>query len=34
EWLPPPDLDTGQHRTNGYHHPERYLLPPEDDDGP
>ncbi|VEG55886.1 protein of uncharacterised function DUF222 [Mycolicibacterium aurum] len=33
EWLPPPDLDTGQHRVNGYHHPERYLLP-EDDDGP
>ena len=32
EWLPPPDLDTGQHRINGYHHPERYLLP-EDDDG-
>ena len=33
EWLPPPDLDTGQHRINGYHHPERYLLP-EDDDEP
>ena len=33
EWLPPPDLDTGQHRLNGYHHPERYLLP-EDDEGP
>ncbi|WP_372510987.1 HNH endonuclease signature motif containing protein [Mycolicibacterium aurum] len=33
EWLPPPDLDNGQHRVNGYHHPERYLLP-EDDDGP
>lgn len=33
EWLPPPDLDTGQHRVNGYHHPERYLLP-EDDEGP
>jgi hypothetical protein len=33
EWLPPPDLDTGQHRTNGYHHPERYLLPSEDEDG-
>ncbi|WP_131809501.1 HNH endonuclease signature motif containing protein, partial [Mycolicibacterium iranicum] len=32
EWLPPPDLDTGQHRVNGYHHPDRYLLP-EDDDG-
>ncbi|WP_370499787.1 HNH endonuclease signature motif containing protein [Mycolicibacterium sp. jd] len=38
EWLPPPDLDTGQHRVNGHHHPERYLLPeddlPEDDQGP
>lgn len=33
EWLPPPDLDTGRHRVNGYHHPERYLLP-EDDEGP
>ncbi len=31
EWLPPPDLDTGQHRVNGYHHPERYLLPEDDD---
>ena len=38
EWLPPPDLDTGQHRVNGHHHPERHLLPeddlPEDDQGP
>ncbi|CAN3129850.1 HNH endonuclease signature motif containing protein [Mycobacterium sp. smrl_JER01] len=33
EWHPPPHLDTGQHRINGYHHPERYLLP-EDDQGP
>ncbi|MDA2893936.1 DUF222 domain-containing protein [Mycolicibacterium sp. BiH015] len=33
EWLPPPDLDTGQHRINGYHHPERHLLPSEDDGG-
>ena len=31
EWLPPPELDTGQHRINGYHHPERYLLPDDDD---
>ncbi|TRW82431.1 HNH endonuclease [Mycolicibacterium sp. 018/SC-01/001] len=31
EWLPPPDLDTGRRRVNGYHHPEHYLLP--DDDG-
>jgi hypothetical protein len=33
EWHPPPELDTGQHRINGYHHPDRYLLP-EDDQGP
>ncbi|MBX7456400.1 HNH endonuclease, partial [Mycolicibacterium sp. 3033] len=33
EWLPPPDLNTGGRRTNGYHHPERHLLP-EDDQGP
>lgn len=33
EWLPPPHLDTGQSRVNNYHHPEKYLLP-EDDEGP
>ncbi len=33
EWLPPPDLDTGQTRVNNFHHPEKYLLP-EDDQGP
>nr|WP_255374704.1 HNH endonuclease signature motif containing protein [Mycobacterium sp. NAZ190054] len=33
EWIPPPELDTGQHRVNGYHHPERHLLP-ENDEGP
>ena len=32
EWLPPPHLDTGQTRINNYHHPEKYLLPDEDDD--
>ena len=32
EWIPPPQLDTGQHRINYYHHPER-LLAPDDDDG-
>ncbi|MGE2718976.1 HNH endonuclease signature motif containing protein [Mycolicibacterium celeriflavum] len=37
EWLPPPDLDTGQTRINNYHHPEKYLLsdepePPSDPD--
>jgi Domain of unknown function (DUF222) len=29
EWLPPPNLDTGQRRVNNYHHPERYLIPDE-----
>ncbi len=33
EWLPPPDLHAGNRKVNGYHHPERYLLP-EDDHGP
>jgi hypothetical protein len=32
EWIPPPNLDTGQARINFYHHPERYLIP-DDDDG-
>ena len=31
--IPPANLDTGQQRVNGYHHPERHLLP-EDDQGP
>ncbi|MGB3356755.1 MAG: HNH endonuclease signature motif containing protein [Mycobacterium sp.] len=30
EWIPPPDLDTGQTRINNYHHPQRYLLPEHD----
>ena len=25
QWIPPPELDTGQPRTNAYHHPERLL---------
>ena len=29
EWIPPPNLDTGQARVNNYHHPERYLIPDE-----
>lgn len=33
EWLPPPQLDTGQTRINDYHHPDKYLLP-EKDQGP
>ena len=31
EWIPPPNLDTGQARVNNYHHPERYLIPDEQD---
>ncbi|WP_428375867.1 DUF222 domain-containing protein [Mycolicibacterium sp.] len=30
EWIPPPDLDTGQTRTNTYHRPEKLLHPPHD----
>ncbi|ORV33951.1 hypothetical protein AWC00_26685 [Mycobacterium conspicuum] len=30
EWIPPPNLDHGQARTNDYHHPERMF----DDDDP
>ena len=32
EWIPPPNLDTGQARVNNYHHPERYLIPDDADD--
>ena len=31
EWIAPPALDTGRRRVNGYHHPERYLLPADGD---
>ena len=31
EWIPPPNLDTGQDRINNYHHPERFLTPDEED---
>ncbi|HET6736635.1 MAG TPA: HNH endonuclease, partial [Mycobacterium sp.] len=34
EWIPPPHLDTGQTRVNNYHHPEKYLLPDDEDDDP
>ncbi len=34
EWIPPPDLDTGQARTNRYHHPQRYLVPDEEQEEP
>lgn len=30
EWLPPPDLDTGQARLNYYHRPERLLRPDDE----
>jgi hypothetical protein len=33
EWIPPPNLDTGQARVNNYHHPERYLIPDDGADG-
>ena len=32
EWIPPPHLDTGQARVNNYHHPERYLIPDDNDE--
>ncbi len=32
EWIPPPDLDTGQARVNDYHRPERLHRPLDDDD--
>jgi hypothetical protein len=33
EWIPPPHLDFGKPRTNGYWHPERYFrMDSEDDD--
>jgi hypothetical protein len=31
EWIPPPHLDTGQPRTNNYHHPDRYLSQTDED---
>ena len=34
EWIPPPTLDTGQHRTNHYHHPRRHLTDRDDDAEP
>ena len=32
EWIPPPHLDNGQDRINKYHHPEQYLVEPDDDE--
>ncbi|MGA5465970.1 DUF222 domain-containing protein [Mycobacterium sp. NPDC050041] len=34
EWIPPPPLDTGQYRTNHYHHPRRHLTHRDDDAEP
>ncbi len=31
EWIPPPQLDTGQGRLNHYHRPEALLRPPQGD---
>ncbi|MBY0290862.1 MAG: 13E12 repeat family protein, partial [Mycobacteriaceae bacterium] len=33
EWHPPPDLDTGQTRTNYHHRPELLLRPPDEPNG-
>ena len=30
EWIPPPDLDTGQGRVNKFHHPEELLRPDDE----
>ena len=32
EWIPPPHLDYGKPRTNGYWHPERYFRMDSDED--
>ncbi|MCU0217763.1 HNH endonuclease, partial [Mycobacterium tuberculosis] len=32
EWLPPAHLDHGQPRINRYHHPEKILCEPDDDE--
>ncbi|BBY22495.1 hypothetical protein MSTO_27000 [Mycobacterium stomatepiae] len=32
EWIPPPHLDKGQPRTNTYHHPNKLLHNPDDDE--
>jgi hypothetical protein len=32
EWIPPPHLDYGQPRINTYHHPEKLLAAPDDDE--
>ncbi|MEZ0351857.1 HNH endonuclease signature motif containing protein, partial [Mycobacterium sp. pR1184] len=32
QWIPPPHLDRGQPRTNTYHHPQKLLGDPDDDE--
>jgi hypothetical protein len=32
EWIPPPQLDRGQRRTNTYFHPERMFRDDDEDD--
>jgi len=32
QWIPPPNLDTGQGRINNHHHPQRYLIPDDGDE--
>ena len=32
EWIPPPELDHGQPRTNTTHHPEKMLENDDDED--
>jgi hypothetical protein len=34
EWIPPPHLDTGQPRTNTFHHPEKLLQQEDETDVP
>jgi hypothetical protein len=34
QWIPPPQLDHGQPRTNNYHHPEKILADEDDSDDP
>ena len=34
EWIPPTHLDTGQSRVNDYHHPQNYLVDPDEEADP
>jgi len=33
QWIPPPELDTGQSRVYNYHHPDRLLAEPDPEPG-